>query len=296
MDDQTAMNLSNQDDASKQLEVAIATKIKYLDTLKQALAAQDDRLVYQLIDAKRYANEILQSRTIAEYAGFETLVKNLTEDLSVYLSTRLVAYLHEAFPFFYFNETKRGKFEFYFGNWWGRRKFGELDVINVKFNFDQVEFKKLSASFALESSKKRLNTDKISAISKQSEQLQKLIDSQDQRDIAKEKIRRKLKENAREKVMLWEASKQKDAKLRLTEELSKLTAQDEQANAAYDQLKRNKEQILQLSKEDTLLSYEKQSIVTKFGSFENFNDQVENLYRNYLAQLIAQKGQVSANE
>ena len=54
----------------------------------------------------------------------------------------------------------------------------------------------------------------------------------------------------------------------------------------------NEEKVLNLSKEDTLLGYEKQSIITKFGTFENFIDHNNSLYRDYIADLIARKGRV----
>lgn len=296
MDKTEEFNETKHNAATQDLTAALADKAEYLKKLSQAITAQDDRLIYQLIDGKRYASEVLQTRTGARFDGHEALVTDLHATLSTYLSARLVAYLQAVFPFFYFESTADGTIQFYFGNWWGRRLFGTLDVLNVKFNFDTTEYNKLAKSFKLESSHKRLNTDKISQLSQQSDELQKLIDSQDQRDAAKTKIRRQLKKNAQERVMLWEASKQKDIKTRLTEELSRLTALDEQANAAFEQVRQNKAQILTLSKEDTLLSYEKQSVIAKFGTFDNFNAAVDNLYRNYLAELIAQKGQVSAND
>ena len=45
--------------------------------------------------------------------------------------------------------------------------------------------------------------------------------------------------------------------------------------------------VLALSKEDTLIGYEKQSIVSKFGNFENFEAKNKTLYRDYIANLIA---------
>ena len=69
-------------------------------------------------------------------------------------------------------------------------------------------------------------------------------------------------------------------------ELSKLTDLDEAANNAYQKIRENEEKVLNLSKEDTLLGYEKQSIITKFGTFENFIDHNNSLYRDYIADLI----------
>lgn len=56
--------------------------------------------------------------------------------------------------FFTFEETGIGQFQFFFGNWWGRRLFGTLDILNVSFEFDEVEYQKLAKSFALEEENK----------------------------------------------------------------------------------------------------------------------------------------------
>ena len=77
--------------------------------------------------------------------------------------------------------------------------------------------------------------------------------------------------------------------LRLQENERMLSELDEKAGNAYRQIRENEEKILALSKEDTLMSYEKQSIVAKFGSFENFEAHNAALYRNYIADLIAKQ-------
>lgn len=185
-----------------------------------------------------------------------------------------------------------GRFQFYFGNWWGRRLFGELDVLNVEFKFNAEEYEKLSRAFELEVENKRYNTDEINKISEETDSLQELIDGQDSRDQRKDEIRKELKRQSQEKVSFWEQSKQKEQRQKLMSELSKLTDLDEAANNAYQKIRENEEKVLNLSKEDTLLGYEKQSIITKFGTFENFIDHNNSLYRDYIADLIARKGRV----
>ena len=56
-------------------------------------------------------------------------------------------------------------------------------------------------------------------------------------------------------------------------------------------IKDNEKKILALSKEDTLISYEMQSIVAKFGTFDGFEEKNDALYRDYITSLIA-TGQV----
>lgn len=282
-------SLSDHDEATKTLTEAVTGKIQYLQTLEKAVNEQDDRQVYELIDSKRYADEILKARHGAQDFENEKLVEDIRLQISAFLSKKLINYLNEMYPFFYFEETAPGNFQFYFGNWWGRRLFGTLDVLNVEFHFDKREYEKLSKAFELEFENKRLNSDAIERLSKENERLQNLIDSQDQRDQEKEKLRAQIKEISQEKVMPWESSKQKESKQKLVDQVSHLTELDEQANSAYRTIRDNEETILALSKEDTLIGYEKQSIVSKFGTFENFEAKNKTLYRDYIANLIASK-------
>ncbi len=116
-----------------------------------------------------------------------------------------------------------------------------------------------------------------------------MIDQQAERDKRKDELRQEIKRTSQEKVMPWESSKVKESKQRLIEELSELTEIDEKASGAYRQIRENEEKVLALSKEDTLIGYEKQSIIAKFGSFENFEAHNAALYRNYIADLIAKQ-------
>lgn len=288
--------LSDHDTATSAVIKAVVSKSRYLETLHAALKDQDDRLVYQLIDSEKYAREVQQARHISADPSNEALVEDLHDKLSAFLSKKLITFLRKNYPFFYFEEIGEGQYQFYFGNWWGRRLFGTLDVLNVSFNFDEVEYHKLARTFELETQQKRLNSDQIEQISVENDQLQELIDSQDQRDEKKADLRSQIKQISQEKVMPWEANRQKEEKQNLIDQLSKLTEVDETSNNAYQQIRQNESRILELSKEDTLLSYEKQSIVAKFGSFENFEAKNQVLYRDYIANLVTIQGQVNADE
>lgn len=292
MADENEFTLSDHKQATTNLSSSLTRKIEYLQALNAAVEKQDDRLVYQLIDDRRYSSEILKAKQTNEKFENEFLVSDIHDQLSTFLSEKLIKYLREIYPFFYFEEVQSGVYQFYFGNWWGRRLFGELDVLNVKFDFIEEEYEKLSRSFALEVENKRYNTDTINELSEEMDNLQELIDTQDQRDERKEEIRRELKRQSQEKVSLFSQVKVKEQKQKLIDELSNLTDLDEKANDAYQKIKSYEDKVLKLSKEDTLLGYEKQSIVAKFGTFENFEDHNKALYRDYIADLIATKGKV----
>ncbi|KRM07736.1 MAG: exonuclease SbcC [Liquorilactobacillus ghanensis] len=278
--------------SAKELQKKVSNKIRYLQTLLNAVQAHDDRLIYQLIDGENYSHQIMQAKHGTADAGNERLLNDVTAQISQYLSINLLSYLKETYPFFYFQQTGLGNYQFFFGNWWDRRLFGTLDILKVAFEFDEIEYQKLKRAFELEQENKRLNSDQIAVISQQTDQLQALINSQAERDQQKEKIRQQLKQLAQEKVLPWEASKIRENKQQLVSQLSELTDQDEKAQKAYKLIRESQKDVLKLSKEDTLIGYEKQSIVAKFGSFENFEARNKSLYRDYIADLIATKGRV----
>ncbi|MFT9451355.1 exonuclease SbcC [Liquorilactobacillus ghanensis] len=278
--------------SAEELQKKVSNKIRYLQTLLNAVQAHDDRLIYQLIDGENYSHQIMQAKHGTADAGNERLLNDVTAQISQYLSINLLSYLKETYPFFYFQQTGLGNYQFFFGNWWDRRLFGTLDILKVAFEFDEIEYQKLKRAFELEQENKRLNSDQIAVISQQTDQLQALINSQAERDQQKEKIRQQLKQLAQEKVLPWEASKIRENKQQLVSQLSELTDQDEKAQKAYKLIRESQKDVLKLSKEDTLIGYEKQSIVAKFGSFENFEARNKSLYRDYIADLIATKGRV----
>jgi len=213
------------------------------------------------------------------------------------LSDNLIDYLGHIYPFFYYEEFTTGMFHIYFGNWWDRRLFGDLDVINVRFEFDKTEYQKLRDSFGLEGQGQRLNTSKIEAISAESEKLQELVDAQTTRDNEKTKLRDQLKENSGKSSMPWESGKVKGERQDIIDQLTQLADEDEKALNAHKLIKENDDKILVLSKEDTILNYEKQSIRDAFDDFEHFEAHNASLYADYLNSLLGKsEGEVTVDD
>lgn len=280
---------------SQIINQSIEQKVNYLQELKQAVANHADQAIYALLDQKRYAAEIMHREEKANDTGVMTLVDDLTAQLSNYLSTKLINYLSQAYPFFYYEEYQLGHYRIYFGNWWDRRQFGELDVLNIRFVFDQSEYAKLAKSFELAQAGQRYNGQRIEELSKENDRLQALIDSADKRDAKKEELQAELKE-ASARNGLFESSKNRETREAIVAKLSKLENQDEEARTAAGKIKANNQQVLELSKENTILSYERKSIVDTFGSFEDFELANRKLYASYLQSLVADGKQVEADD
>lgn len=168
-----------------------------------------------------------------------------------------------------------------------------MNVLKVAFEFSSEEYNKLQKTFELAPAHKRFNTDRIQQISAGSDQLQKLIDAQSDRDAQKEELRQQLKENG-QRNSLFDSGRIKEERQQIIDQLTKLADEDEQANNAHATMKDNEAKILTLSKEDTILAYEKQAIENAFKSFDNFNERNRSLYVDYLTTLIG-KAQVAAD-
>ncbi|OYS64898.1 exonuclease SbcC, partial [Limosilactobacillus reuteri] len=276
-------------DVTQVINQQIITKIKYLRRFNDAISNHRDREIYQLLDNQRYAKEIEHREQQPHDKGVMKLVDDLDDQLSNYLSENLIKYLGKTHPFFYYEEYQTGHYRIYFGNWWDRRQFGELDVLNVRFSFDQTEYDKLRTAFELARDNKRYNSDRISKISSKNDRLQDLIDHQREREERKEALQEQLKEIS-SRSGIWESSRNKESRQELVEQLQKLEDQEEESRNAAQTIKDNERVVLSLSKENTILSYEQKSIIDTFGSFEDFELANRNLYANYLASLNGSEG------
>ena len=102
MADSNQFNLSDHDYATKELSNSLISKIEYLKVLNDAIDEQDDRLVYQLIDGQRYSKEILKAKHNVADIENESLILDVHDKISAFLSKKLITYLREMYPFFYF--------------------------------------------------------------------------------------------------------------------------------------------------------------------------------------------------
>lgn len=284
-------------DVSEVINQSISQKIKYLTALRAAVADHQDAKIYELLDNQRYAAEIEHREQQANDAGVMNLVDNLADQLSNYLSKGLIDYLGKAYPFFYYEEYQTGHYRIYFGNWWDRRQFGDLDVLNIRFAFNKEEYDKLAQSFKLSEKGKKYNSARIEKLSEENDHLQGLIDSATEREQKKAELQNQLKD-ANSRSGLFESSKNKEARQDIIDQISALEDETEEARGAKAKIKENNQAVLEYSKENTILSYEQKSITDTFGSFEDFELANRNLYADYLKHLAGQDDgkQVADNE
>lgn len=283
-------------DVSEIIDQRITDKISFLRQIEAAVKDHHDKKIYQLLDNQRYAKEIEHREQQPNNQSVMSLVDDITNYLSNYLSVNLINYLGKKYPFFYYEEYETGHYRIYFGNWWDRREFGELDVLNVRFSFNEEEYDKLKQTFKLAHDNKRFNSDKIDKISAENDHLQDLIDHQREREEKRTELQAQLKDVSSHSG-IWESSKNKESRQNLIDALQKLEDEEEESRTAAQTIKDNEQVVLSLSKENTILSYEQKSILDTFGSFEDFELANRNLYANYIKSLTdGQEEQVTDDE
>ena len=95
MDNSNQFVLADHKQATIDLTNEIKNKLDYLQSLGRAVQAQDDRLVYQLIDSEKYSTEILKARHSSYDKSNERLVEDAYGLVSEYLSSNLIGFLRD---------------------------------------------------------------------------------------------------------------------------------------------------------------------------------------------------------
>jgi len=267
----------------------LQAKLNYINDMQQAVNEDDDRRVYELLDSQTYNVKVRQAPHAESNQPLADLVADMQDELSHHLGQRLVTYMAEHFPFFYYEETQLGVFQLYFGNWWDRRHFGVLDPLAVQLIFDDTEYDKLVKAVTLSATGQRYNAQVIEELTQANEALQQVVNEQNQRDAERTQLLAQLAASE-DRGGLFGNRSQSEHREVLKERLAQLDTIDAKADQVPTLIAANNAQILNYSKEDTILIYEQRAIVDTFGSFSDFQQAVAKLYESYMADLIAVQG------
>ncbi|MCT8398746.1 hypothetical protein [Weissella cibaria] len=267
----------------------LQAKLDYIGDIQNAVATNDDRRVYELLDSQKYNTKIRQTQNAASNRALSVLVDDMQDELSHHLGQQLIQYLSEKFPFFYYEETQLGVFQLFFGNWWDRRHFGILDPLAVNFIFNDQEYEKLARAVELSEAGQRYNAQVIEDTTRANEALQQIVADQNQRDAERAQLMAQLA-SSEDRGGIFGNRSQNEQREVLKERLAQLDAADDKAKEVPELIAANNAQILNLSKEDTILIYEKRAISDTFGSFANFQEAVASLYETYVTYLADAQG------
>ncbi|MCM0582760.1 hypothetical protein H9L19_04985 [Weissella diestrammenae] len=274
------------DDERDTFNQKLTDKLTYIHAVQQAINDDDDRKLYQLLDNKKYVETIEGQTEGRDNRQDARMVDDILEELSHHLAMRLIAYLSEKFPFFYYEEDARGVYQLYFGNWWDRRHFGLLDPLTVNFIFDDEEYQMLSRAVELAESGRRYHTDVIEDTTRSNEALQRIVDQQSSRNEERVSLTNEL-EQLGEKPGMFESQEVKNRREQIKTRLAQIQSADEKAVEVPKLIAENNAVILNYSKEDTILIYEQRAINEQFENFAAFKVAVANLYHDYVSQLPA---------
>lgn len=268
----------------KALSTALKAKANYVNRLQSALQSHNDLKVYKLLNTTKYYH-LMKNKRYSEDYDYQALVSDLLPQLRHHLSHQLIKYLKRIYPFFYYREDHLGHYQVYFGDWWGHKLFGNLDVINVKFNFNQNEYDKLRQAF--DDKHANIDSRNIKMVKKQNVHLTKLVNSQNKRDNLKSELESDLKTNESQAKMPWNSARIKRNYNLIMKKLNKLNRSNREAQNAKGRMINNKQKILEFSKENTVIDYEKQCVKKYFGKLSQFNESNKQLYYNYMSNLLA---------
>ena len=87
-------------DVSGIINQRIAEKVSFLRQVDEAVKDHHDKKIYQLLDNQRYAKEIEHREQQPNNQSVMSLVDDITNYLSNFLSIKLIDYLGKKYPFF----------------------------------------------------------------------------------------------------------------------------------------------------------------------------------------------------
>lgn len=112
MEKQNQPDLEKQDQPTRALTKRLQQKLDYVTTVRQAITAGDDRLIYELIDGDHYHQALLNEEPDPTRNAQVDLITDVYPAISHYLSTKLIDYLAHEYPFFIMKKPNSANFRF----------------------------------------------------------------------------------------------------------------------------------------------------------------------------------------
>ncbi|MEM0562744.1 hypothetical protein WMC37_07725 [Leuconostoc mesenteroides subsp. mesenteroides] len=115
------------------------SKIMYLGQLQSAVMNQQVPQVYELLDSKKFNEQIRQRPHADSNALLAQMVTDIHDNLAIFLAPELLKYLKQQFSFFDFVATsdEPSIYQVYIGTWWDHRQFAILDVLSLTLTINK---------------------------------------------------------------------------------------------------------------------------------------------------------------
>lgn len=261
------------------------SKIMYLGQLQSAVMNQQVPQVYELLDSKKFNEQIRQRPHADSNALLAQMVTDIHDNLAIFLAPELLKYLKQQFSFFDFVATsdEPSIYQVYIGTWWDHRQFAILDVLSLTLTINKKIVSEWQETIKLPTGA-NINDIQIREIKQITNGLQTFLDDETKRNLEVQVLNDQLAQLKENKSGLLGRTDKK-AREELENKRDLLLASQQRVPEVKAKLAEHESEMLQLEKDDALRHLEIEEILSHFDDIDAFIQKVDHLYVDYLKTL-----------
>lgn len=265
------------------------SKIMYLGQLQSAVMNQQVPQVYELLDSKKFNEQIRQRPHADSNALLAQMVTDIHDNLAIFLAPELLKYLKQQFSFFDFVATsdEPSIYQVYIGTWWDHRQFAILDVLSLTLTINKKIVSEWQETIKLPTGA-NINDIQIREIKQITNGLQTFLDDETKRNLEVQVLNDQLAQLKENKSGLLGRTDKK-AREELENKRDLLLASQQRVPEVKAKLAEHESEMLQLEKDDALRHLEIEEILSYFDDIDAFIQKVDHLYVDYLKTLLQKK-------
>ncbi|WP_273717945.1 hydrolase [Leuconostoc mesenteroides] len=265
------------------------SKIMYLGQLQSAVMNQQVPQVYELLDSKKFNEQIRQRPHADSNALLAQMVTDIHDNLAIFLAPELLKYLKKQFSFFDFVATsdEPSIYQVYIGTWWDHRQFAILDVLSLTLTINKKIVSEWQETIKLPTGA-NINDIQIREIKQITNGLQTFLDDETKRNLEVQVLNDQLAQLKENKSGLLGRTDKK-AREELENKRDLLLASQQRVPEVKAKLAEHESEMLQLEKDDALRHLEIEEILSHFDDIDAFIQKVDHLYVDYLKTLLQKK-------
>ncbi|MGR8824059.1 hydrolase [Leuconostoc mesenteroides] len=265
------------------------SKIMYLGQLQSAVMNQQVPQVYELLDSKKFNEQIRQRPHADSNALLAQMVTDIHDNLAIFLAPELLKYLKQQFIFFDFVATsdEPSIYQVYIGTWWDHRQFAILDVLSLTLTINKKIVSEWQETIKLPTGA-NINDIQIREIKQITNGLQTFLDDETKRNLEVQVLNDQLAQLKENKSGLLGRTDKK-AREELENKRDLLLASQQRVPEVKAKLAEHESEMLQLEKDDALRHLEIEEILSHFDDIDAFIQKVDHLYVDYLKTLLQKK-------
>lgn len=265
------------------------SKIMYLGQLQSAVMNQQVPQVYELLDSKKFNEQIRQRPHADSNALLAQMVTDIHDNLAIFLAPELLKYLKQQFSFFDFVATsdEPSIYQVCIGTWWDHRQFAILDVLSLTLTINKKIVSEWQETIKLPTGA-NINDIQIREIKQITNGLQTFLDDETKRNLEVQVLNDQLAQLKENKSGLLGRTDKK-AREELENKRDLLLASQQRVPEVKAKLAEHESEMLQLEKDDALRHLEIEEILSHFDDIDAFIQKVDHLYVDYLKTLLQKK-------